>query len=94
MLFLRVSERKNQRFFPAGPFFLVLHMIVYQSALFQENSPTLKNFWLRACKRFNIAHSITYRTYLTHLVLGIIINLLYLNEIYLAILYIQTCSVG
>ena len=31
--FLRVSRRKNRRFFPAGPFFLVMYMIVYQSAL-------------------------------------------------------------
>ena len=29
----RVSKRKNRRFFPAGPFFFVLQMFVYRSAL-------------------------------------------------------------
>ena len=33
MQFLRVSRRKNRRFFPAGSSFLLLYMIVYQSAL-------------------------------------------------------------
>ena len=31
--FLRVSRRKNRRFFPVGSLFFVLYMIVYQSAL-------------------------------------------------------------
>ena len=33
MQFLRVSRRKNRRFFPAGSSFLLLYMIVYQSVL-------------------------------------------------------------
>ena len=42
MQFLRVSRRKNRRFFPAGPFFLVLYMIVYQSALIPRKLPCPK----------------------------------------------------
>ena len=33
MQFLRVFRRKNRRFFPAWPFFFVLYMIFYRSAL-------------------------------------------------------------
>ena len=33
MQFLIVSRRKSQEFFPKRPFFFVLHMIAYQSAL-------------------------------------------------------------
>ena len=33
MQFLRVSGEKNLEMFPAGPFFHVLYMIIYQSAL-------------------------------------------------------------
>ena len=40
--FLRVSRRKNQRFLPAGLFFLELYMIVHQSTLILENSTALK----------------------------------------------------
>ena len=44
MQFLRVSKRKNWTFFPAGPLFLVLYMIAYQSALIFRNLPSPKNF--------------------------------------------------
>ena len=44
MQFLRVSRRKNQRFFPAGPFFLVLYMIAYQSALISRKLSCPKHF--------------------------------------------------
>ena len=44
MQFLRVSRRRNQIFFPAAPFFLVLYMIVYQSALIPKKHPCPKNF--------------------------------------------------
>ena len=44
MQFLRVSRRKNRRFFPVGPFFLVLYMITYQSALISRKLPCPKNF--------------------------------------------------
>ena len=33
MQFLIVSRRKSQEFFPMAPFFFVLYMIAYQSAL-------------------------------------------------------------
>ena len=40
MQFLRASRRKIRRFFPAQQnFFLVLYMIVCQSALISKNSP-------------------------------------------------------
>ena len=42
--FLRISTRKNRRFFPAGPFFFVLYMIVYQSVLTQRKLPCPKKF--------------------------------------------------
>ena len=45
MLFLRVSRRKNPRFFPVGPFFCVVYEMFTE---IQENSSALKNFWLRA----------------------------------------------
>ena len=44
MQFLRVSRRKNRRFFPAGPFSLVLYTIVYQSALIPRKLPCPKKF--------------------------------------------------
>ena len=44
MQFLRVNRRKKQRFFPAEPFFLVLYMIVYQSALIPSKLPCPKKF--------------------------------------------------
>ena len=47
--FLRVRGRKNWKFFPAGLFFLVLWMIVFQSALMiPRKPPAPKNSWLRA----------------------------------------------
>ena len=48
MQFLRVSRRKNRRFFPAWPFFFVLYMIDYQRALIPRKSSALKNSWFRA----------------------------------------------
>ena len=39
MTFVRVSQRKKTEFFPCGGFFFLF--------LFQENSPALKNSWLR-----------------------------------------------
>ena len=45
--FLRVSWR----IFPAWPFFFLLQMIVYRSALIPRKLPCLKNSWLRACFR-------------------------------------------
>ena len=44
MQFLRVSRRKNRRFFPAETFFLVLYMIAYQSALISRKLPCPKKF--------------------------------------------------
>ena len=44
--FLKASRRKNWRFIPVGPLFLVFQIEV---SLFQENSPALKGSWLRAC---------------------------------------------
>ena len=44
MQFLRVSRRRNHIFFPAAPFFLVLYMIVYQSALIPKKHPCPKKF--------------------------------------------------
>ena len=42
--FLKVSSRKHQRFFPAGPFFFVLLVIVCRSALIPGKVPCLKKF--------------------------------------------------
>ena len=42
--FLRVSRRKNCRFFPAGPFAFVLQIIVYQSPLIPRKLPCRKKF--------------------------------------------------
>ena len=42
--FLKVSSRKNQRFFPAGPFFFVLLVTVCRSALIPGKVPCLKKF--------------------------------------------------
>ena len=47
MQFLRVSRRKNRRFFTAGPFFLVLYMSVYQSALIPRKLPCPKKFLVK-----------------------------------------------
>ena len=47
---LGVSRRKNWRFFPAGPFFFVLQIIIYQYPLIPKNSPAQKNSWLHACE--------------------------------------------
>ena len=44
MQVLRVSRRKNLRCFPVEPFFLVLYMITYQSALISRKLPRRKNF--------------------------------------------------
>ena len=44
MQFLRISRSKSWRFSPAGPFFLVLYMIAYQSALISRKLPCPKNF--------------------------------------------------
>ena len=44
MQFLRVSRRKNRIFFPAGPFFLVLCMIFYESALIPRKLPCPEKF--------------------------------------------------
>ena len=44
--FLKVFRRKNWRFIPVGPLFLVLQIEV---PLFRENTPALKTSWLRAC---------------------------------------------
>ena len=51
MQFLRVSRRKNRRFFPAENFFFVLYMIIYQRALIPSKLPCPKKlvtpwFWL------------------------------------------------
>ena len=44
MQFLRVSGRKKQRFCSAGPFFLVLYMIVYHTALISRKLVFPKKF--------------------------------------------------
>ena len=44
MQFLRVSRRKNRTLSPAGPLFLVLYMIAYQSALISRKLSCPKNF--------------------------------------------------
>ena len=44
MQFLSVSMRKNVRFYPEGPFFLVLYMIVCQSVLIPRKLPCPKKF--------------------------------------------------
>ena len=49
MKFLRVLRGKNRRFFLAWPFFLVLHTIVYQSALIPIKISCLKISGLRTC---------------------------------------------
>ena len=58
--FLRISRRKNQRFFSAGPFFFVLQMIVYQSALIPKKlPPSLKKFLVARLEGRQIDGSIT-----------------------------------
>ena len=42
MQFSRVSKRKTQKFFPAGPFFLGLKMIFYRSDLIPRKLPCPK----------------------------------------------------
>ena len=42
--FLKVSLRKNRIFFPAGPFFFVLKMIICRSALIPRKLPCPKKF--------------------------------------------------
>ena len=62
---LQVSRRKNWRFFPTGPFFLVLYMTVYQSALIPKKLPCPKKFlvtWLILFITFNISATIIYHT--------------------------------
>ena len=59
MQFLRVSRRKNRIFSPEGPFFLVLYMIVYQSALISKKLLCPKNFLVtRLHLAFNFAWNI------------------------------------
>ena len=48
--FLKVSRRKNQRFFPSGPFFLVLYMIVHQCAVIARKLPCPKKFLVTRLK--------------------------------------------
>ena len=48
MQFLGVSKRKNRRFYPEGPFFLVFYMIAYQSALISRKLRCPKNFLVNA----------------------------------------------
>ena len=52
MQFLRVSRRKNRRFFPAGPFFLALYMITYQSAPISRKLPCPKNFRVTRLRQY------------------------------------------
>ena len=49
--FLRVSRRKNRRFFHAGPFFFVLQMIVYRSALILRKLPCPKKLLVTRLKQ-------------------------------------------
>ena len=42
--FLRVYRSKNRRFFPAGPFFFILQMIVYRNAQIPKRLPCSKKF--------------------------------------------------
>ena len=42
--FLRVARVKNRRFFPAGPFFFALQMIMYWSTLIPRKLPCPKIF--------------------------------------------------
>ena len=49
--------KKSTKFFPAGPFFLVLQLNAYRSALFYENVPALKNSWLRAWVQVSVQQS-------------------------------------
>ena len=44
MRFLIVSRRKSQEFFPTAPFFFVLYMIAYQSALIPRKLLCSKKF--------------------------------------------------
>ena len=44
MQFLRVFRINSRRFFPAGPFFLALYMIIYQSDLILKKLPCPKKF--------------------------------------------------
>ena len=48
--FLRVFKRKSQRFILAGPFFLTLYMIIYQSALIPKKLPFPKKFLVTCLK--------------------------------------------
>ena len=47
MQFKIVSRRKKMEFFPTAPFFLVLYMIAYQSALIQRQLLCLEKFLVR-----------------------------------------------
>ena len=48
---LRVSWRKSRRFFPAGPFFLMLYMIVYESVLIARKLPCPKKILVMRLSR-------------------------------------------
>ena len=56
--FLRISRRKNRKFFSAAPFFFVLQMIVYRSALIPKNFLSLKKFLVARLEGRQIAGSI------------------------------------
>ena len=56
MQFLRVSWRKNLRFFSAGSFFLVLYIIAYQSALISRKLSCLKNCLVTRLIMFKTLH--------------------------------------
>ena len=47
MQFLEVPGEKKRSFFPAGPFFFMLEMIVYRSALIPKKHPFPKKFPVR-----------------------------------------------
>ena len=53
MKFLRVSRGKPVDFFPVGPFFLVLQVNVYRSALIRRKVPCPKKF-LVTCLKNNL----------------------------------------
>ena len=50
MHFLSFSKKKNPRFFPAEPVFLVLWMNVYQSALIPRKFPCPDKFLVNSAK--------------------------------------------
>ena len=80
MQFLKVSWRKNRRFFPAVPFFFVLQMIIYRSALIPRKLPCPKKFLVTRLHITKLFELIEYFLSYNYLQIAIHNSIIKINE--------------